>query len=97
MVRVNAQTRGRHNATTVLAFPYESDGVTDPFVGEILLCPPAIKIWAKENGLTTRQATHRLFIHALLHLAGYDHTTDTDARRMEALEDRFLAPPVRAI
>lgn len=97
MARVNMQTRGRSSATTVLAFPYEPDGASDPFVGEILLCLPAIRTWAREQGLTVRQATARLFIHALLHLAGYDHATNADARAMEALEDRFLATPARAI
>jgi rRNA maturation RNase YbeY len=97
MARVNAQMRGRHGVTTVLAFPYEASGSADPFVGEILLCQSAIRPWAAEQGLTPRQATHRLFIHALLHLAGHDHKNDRDARRMEALEDHYLAPRSRAI
>jgi len=97
MARVNKQTRGRSGATTVLAFPFEPDGSSDPLVGEILLCVPAIRTWAAEQELTLRQATARMFVHALLHLAGYDHATNADAGRMEALEDRFLATPERAI
>ena len=35
-------------------------------------------------------ATH-LIVHGLLHLLGYDHETDDDAERMEALEREALA------
>jgi probable rRNA maturation factor len=30
-------------------------------------------------------------IHGVLHLLGYDHESDGDAERMEALETRILA------
>jgi probable rRNA maturation factor len=30
-------------------------------------------------------------IHGVLHLLGYDHESDADAERMEALERRILA------
>ncbi|MGB3626591.1 MAG: rRNA maturation RNase YbeY [Henriciella sp.] len=32
-----------------------------------------------------------LLIHGYLHLLGYDHIEDTDAREMEAVEVRALA------
>jgi len=39
---------------------------------------------AKENGLTLDQEIAQLILHGLLHLCGYDHTTDSgEMNRLE--------------
>ena len=45
---------------------------------------------ADERGLTPRAHWAHLFVHALLHLQGYDHKTEADAAVMRARETEIL-------
>ena len=96
MAHVNAQTRGRSGPTTVLAFPFtpERDGVD--VIGEILLCLPAIRTWARADGQTFRTAVPALFVHGLAHLAGHDHHTVSAERRMRTVEQQILSRSTHA-
>ena len=104
---LNAAFRGKPVPTNVLSWPAwdlspEQPGAAPDVpevgsaekpesLGDIAL---AWETCAKEAGAAgtplAHHATH-LIVHGLLHLLGYDHLTDADAARMEALEVRILA------
>jgi probable rRNA maturation factor len=84
---LNARYRGRDYPTNVLTFVY--DDVT-PLTGDLVLCVPVLRREAREQGKTLRAHCAHLVIHGMLHLQGYDHERDADARRMEAREVRVL-------
>jgi probable rRNA maturation factor len=45
---------------------------------------------AEDLGVPLADRYRHLLVHGFLHLIGYDHETDAEAERMEALETRIL-------
>ncbi|HEU4665190.1 MAG TPA: rRNA maturation RNase YbeY [Dokdonella sp.] len=90
--RYNRQFRGRDYATNVLSFPYEpAPGEHSGLLGDLVICAPVVAREAREQGQDARDHYAHMTIHGVLHLLGYDHEDDRDAKRMEALETRILA------
>jgi probable rRNA maturation factor len=83
--RLNRDYRQRDYATNVLSFTY------DQTHGDIVLCAPIVKTEARAAGKTTQAHYAHLVIHGVLHLQGYDHEHEVDARKMEARERTLLA------
>ncbi|MFC5579634.1 rRNA maturation RNase YbeY [Rhodanobacter terrae] len=89
---LNRDYRGKDYATNVLSFPTEwPPGVTLPLIGDLAICAPVVLREAAEQHKLPRDHWAHLTIHGVLHLLGYDHTEDTEAEAMEALETRILA------
>ncbi len=57
----------------------------------MVICPEVVAERAGEHGVGVDDEMALMVVHGLLHLIGYDHRTDDDAERMEALERRHLA------
>jgi probable rRNA maturation factor len=90
-IAANTQFRSKTYAPDVLSFPlWEGEG-TRVYAGDILLCWPTLKAAATAQGKPIKAHVQHLVVHALLHVAGYDHLTPQDAAQMEALEIKLLA------
>lgn len=64
----------------------------DPeMLGDMALAWETCEAEAKETGRDMADHVTHLIVHGFLHLLGYDHVRDGDARLMEALEVRILA------
>lgn len=88
----NRDYRGRDYATNVLSFPVElPSGLRTPLLGDLIVCAPVVAREATEQHKPLRAHYAHMTVHGVLHLLGYDHISDTDAERMEALERRALA------
>lgn len=85
--RLNRDYRGKDYAANVLAFVYE-DGPA--LAGDIVLCVPIIAREAREQRKELTAHFAHLVIHGALHLQGYDHEREEEARQMEALESAIL-------
>ncbi len=89
---LNRRYRGKDYATNVLSFAAELPcGIRHPLIGDLVICAPVVVREAGEQNKNLRDHYAHLTIHGALHLLGYDHQTNADARRMEALERRILA------
>lgn len=88
---LNHRFRGKDRPTNVLSFPADSPLVEEPELGDIVLCAPVIAAEAAEQGKTARAHWAHMVVHGVLHLCGYDHIDDDEARVMEAAERRILA------
>jgi probable rRNA maturation factor len=89
---LNRQYRGKNYATNVLSFPYQPlPHEKSTLLGELALCPAVIAREAREQRKAPRDHFAHLTVHGVLHLLGYDHETERDANRMEAIERRVLA------
>jgi probable rRNA maturation factor len=89
---LNHTFRGKDRATNVLSFPAElPDGVDIPLLGDIVICAPLVEQEALEQGKPVEHHWAHLTLHGLLHLLGYDHVEESDAKEMEALETSLLA------
>jgi len=88
--KLNAQYRGKDYATNVLSFPAASSGAEIAHLGDLVICPPVLRVEAHEQRKTLRAHWAHLVVHGSLHLIGYDHERDADARRMERREIAVL-------
>jgi probable rRNA maturation factor len=84
--KLNAQFRGKDKPTNVLSFPA---GVED-YLGDIAIAYGVTAREAKESKKTLLDHTTHLTVHGVLHLLGYDHVTERQARKMEPMEVRIL-------
>lgn len=83
---LNAQFRGKDKPTNVLSFPDGEDGR----LGDIILAYETIAREATEQKKAFREHLVHLVVHGVLHLQGYDHETERDAKKMEDKERMLL-------
>lgn len=91
---LNTAYRGKPTPTNVLSFlasakAHEPDAQSR-FLGDIVLAQETVAREAAERSLPLDYHVQHLVVHGLLHLLGYDHETEDEARAMEALESRVL-------
>lgn len=99
MAQMNERYRGIAGPTDVLSF--ECDNLEDDFspavegesyqLGDIVIAPDIARAQCSGFGNTFQQEIELLLVHGLLHLCGYDHIEDADARIMEAREKELLS------
>jgi probable rRNA maturation factor len=83
--RLNRQFRGKNKATDVLSFPAASPSPMK-VAGDLAISVPTARGQAADRGHSLAIEIKVLMLHGLLHLAGYDHETDTgdmDRREQE--------------
>lgn len=85
--QLNRNYRAQDRPTNVLSFLYEPG---PPLAGDIALCFPLAQKEANELAITVDARIAHLLVHATLHLQGYDHKSESDARVMEALESKIV-------
>jgi probable rRNA maturation factor len=86
---LNSAFRSKDYATNVLTFVY-SEPKANVLQGDIVLCAQVINREAREQGKPTHAHYAHLVVHGLLHLAGFDHEIEKDAKKMEALEAKIV-------
>lgn len=84
---LNRQYRNIDKPTNVLSFELGDDVL----LGDIYISLDTVKREAKDMGITVEEHTAHMVVHGVLHLMGYDHMNDKDARKMEAKEVKALA------
>lgn len=91
---LNRRYRGKDTPTNVLSFPFQKPpgaAADEGCLGDVVLAAETILREAEELGITPVAHLQHLVVHGLLHLLGYDHTTDAQAAEMEGLETQILA------
>ena len=95
--RLNARYRGKDKPTNVLSFrspPYAlraSGG--RPYarpLGDLVICAQVVRSEAREQGKLLEAHWAHLVVHGALHLIGYDHEREAEAKRMERREVAVL-------
>lgn len=90
---LNAAYRGKDYATNVLTFGYgeEAWGAGSGECGDLVLCAPVVEREAVEQGKPPAAHWAHLVVHGALHLQGYDHENEDEARVMEGREREIMA------
>jgi len=93
---LNKDFRGIDKPTNVLSFPApELDGAGEDdaprALGDIAIAYETLRREADEEAKPFLHHLSHLAVHGFLHLIGYDHETDDEAEKMEALEVEILA------
>ena len=98
--RLNARYRGKDKPTNVLSFPpaplpaqgpvpspRRSRHSGDPRpLGDLVICAQVVRAEAREQKKPLRAHWAHLVVHGALHLIGYDHEREMEAKRMERRE-----------
>lgn len=88
---LNERYRHKTGPTNVLSFPYGPPEETmTPLLGDIVVCAPVVLAEAHAQGKAADAHWAHMVVHGVLHLLGYDHETDREARDMETLEAALL-------
>ena len=90
IMELNSFFRKKNSATNVLSFPSNNKFKNTLFLGDIIFSIETILREAKVDNKTVENHLTHLFIHAVLHLLGYDHEQTEDAKKMEYLETQIL-------
>lgn len=96
MAGLNAAHRGIDQPTDVLAFGADDGSAPraddEPrLVGDVVICPSVAASNAAVRNKAVDDELALLVVHGTLHLLGYDHIDDSDARKMEERERALLA------
>lgn len=92
---LNREHRDIDRATDVLSFPLydpEEDGQDESpiLLGDVVISLPRALEQAEEYGHSVERELSFLWVHGLLHLAGYDHMEETERQAMRAREEALL-------
>lgn len=95
MTQLNHQYRQQNKPTNVLSFPSALPDeimrqLEHPFIGDILICPEVLLLESQEQKKDLEYHWAHIIVHGVLHLMGYDHIEDADAKRMQSLESQIL-------
>lgn len=92
--QVNKEYRNVDRPTDVISFPAnEGESIVslpDGFLGDIMISLPRAEAQAEEYGHSLKRELSFLAVHGTLHLLGYDHMTEEEAKEMFALQDIIL-------
>ena len=91
---INAKWRHIDKATNVLsfpAFPIQPGQRPGPILGDIVIARETVQRESQEENKSFDDHLSHLIVHGLLHLTGYDHQNDEEAKQMESLERKILA------
>ena len=91
ITELNSYFRKKKSATNVLSFPSNNKFNNTLFLGDIIFSIETILKEAKRDNKRVENHLIHLFIHAVLHLLGYDHETEEEAKKMEYLEKQILS------
>lgn len=92
MQALNKEYRNQDKVTDVLSFSF-LEGERFPgedLVGQIFIEPLIAKNQAMEHGATWAEEIEFLFVHALLHVFGYDHEKKGDFKEMFDLHAKIM-------
>lgn len=81
---VNKTWRKKDARANVLAFPLDAG------VGEVVVNPYEAEREAHETNVPYAERIAYLFLHGLLHLYGYNHEIERDAKKMEQKERKIM-------
>ncbi len=91
---LNARYRNQNKPTNVLSFVNGmmlANAGGPVFLGDIIIAYQTLMAEARAEDKAPGDHLAHLTVHGMLHLLGFDHETEEEAERMEALEREILA------
>lgn len=94
IVRINKEHLNRYYVTDIISFRYDDgleSGDNTAIEGTLFCCAPRIIEQSAEFKEPVEREFQRIFIHGLLHLIGYEDSSNLDKAKMTELENKYLA------
>ncbi len=94
--KLNATYRQKNKVTDVLSFgaltkTSKFNKVNQQYLGEIVIGYQQAVRQSNKIGHSVNQEFEKLLVHGFLHLLGYDHEKDNEAKTMEKLEQKIIS------
>jgi probable rRNA maturation factor len=86
--KLNSAFLGANKPTNVLSFPAGPN--SENYLGDVAIAYGVASAEARAAGKSLGDHAAHLAVHGTLHLLGYDHATDRQAKIMEPLETEIL-------
>ncbi|MDZ7720612.1 MAG: rRNA maturation RNase YbeY [Balneolaceae bacterium] len=95
IVEINKKYLQRDYVTDIISFNYNddaepSDSSKKSIEGTLYCCAPRIEEQSYEMDSDPEQEFYRIFVHGLLHLAGYEDSSADEKETMTKLENHYL-------
>lgn len=92
IVEINKEYLGRDYVTDIISFTYNDpdQSAKNQIEGTLYCCAPRIAEQSRELEAEMAGEFYRIFIHGLLHLAGYNDFTKEEKETMTQLENHYL-------
>lgn len=87
--QINLQYLNHDTFTDIITFDYSEK--VEEVSGDIFISIDRVKANAEELGVPFNQELHRVIIHGVLHLIGYNDKTEQQQRQMREKEDACLS------
>lgn len=89
LLKLNQQYLKHDTFTDILTFTLS--GTSLPIVSEIYISIERVKENAQNLGVNYEDELHRVMIHGILHLCGYEDITQKEKLEMRSKEDYYLS------
>lgn len=87
LLNINKQYLSHHYLTDIITFNYVQENTIH---GDIFISIETVKNNSSRFGVTFNDEVHRVMIHGILHLIGYDDQTDEQKSEMRKKENEYL-------
>lgn len=88
---LNFTYRQKTGSTNVLSFPSDAPPqFSDGFIGDVVICASVVAAQACDQHKSVEAHWCHMVVHGVLHLLGYDHEIENDAKIMESREIEIL-------
>lgn len=99
---INREYRGKNRPTDVISFAIEDNAekldyssfIAEPDfredIGDLFMCPSVIKRHSVEYGTGWNREFGYTLVHGFLHLNGYDHIDQNEAKEMFGIQGKVL-------
>lgn len=86
LLSINETYLKHDDYTDIITFPYNAD----PIEGDVFISVERAKENAVKFNVSETEEIHRLLVHGLLHLLGYEDKSPESKKKMTELEDHYL-------
>ena len=86
---INIKYLSHDTYTDIITFPYHEEG--DEIQSDIFISIDRAKENSKKYNHSLRNEIHRLLVHGILHLIGYDDHSPNEKHQMTKAEDKYLS------
>ena len=91
IAQANREWREKPMPTNVLSFPADYPPEIDiRYLGDLMICPAVLLEESEQQSKPLHAHWAHIVIHGMLHLQGFDHIEEVDAREMESREVEIL-------
>lgn len=87
ILSINSTYLNHSYLTDIITFPYTSGRIIS---SDIYICIPVVKSNAQKYNQTFFDELNRIMIHGVLHLVGYNDSTEKEKNEMRKAEDESL-------